>query len=494
MFVEIKWRINLVYFMLAWLCVTIGSLGETFKLKNGDLVQGTVKSENETEMVLEIPYGTIVLKKDQIASENELVKVPATHREAVAPKAQKKIPAANPGKMAAYSYSEKFNQSLLKWLMDRSSIETGLVESYFPTELTVIQNYGATYDQALAGLAFFYHGYMKEASRIADYFAAKWGSQGFSNFIHIKSGYPGFERICHLGPNAWVGLFISQMYQHTSNEEYLKLLKNIVDWCLKLPEKNGASCMSDQDETRAQWSRIYSTENNIDLYALLSRIEGWHPFKDKLPRIRNKLERLEYYFRNVAIQEENNRYKIARGGTGSSLDWGEALDTYSWLILGFGAGRLEKWNIDLKKLYLSLEEKFLVEVDGLQGFDFTDANERQKIGRSPMISVEWTCGVISALKHMGQNAGNADWQKYCFDRAVFFMENLKKMSFQVTRDTIGLPYSSHPDMQVFLHPEWWKTPSDGKHGNKAGSVASVAWFLMCQYKNPFQIYQSTGEK
>src|SRR4029077_16074330 len=94
------------------------------------------------------------------------------------------------------------------------------------------------------------------------------------NFYNADFGSEGIEKTIHVGPNAWVGLFAAKLANATKDPESLKLALAIQDWIANVvPHEKGGVAMGVRDDPfGANWSRIYSTENNLSYYSFLTEL------------------------------------------------------------------------------------------------------------------------------------------------------------------------------------------------------------------------------
>lgn len=467
--------------------------GEVFKLKNGETVEGEIISEGQDDIVIKTKYGTIgVDKKELLPREIKLL-----------PPAEDVQPLQNIKSPPKTSGLTKRNDLLCmdRWLMGQINPKTGLLESYRPTSDVCLENQAATYDQALAGLVFLVLGKKEEAQKILEFYKKKWNGKGFSNFYFTPTGNSGIESTVHLGPNMWIALLALHYDRMTGREKYQKFAEDMVVWAMSLPHYKGGAVMSGKDEWRAPWTKVVSTENNIDYYAVLNILENRVKDLDLKEKIRQEKIEVANYLRKTAYDKRSGG--INRGFHEGAVDGERALDTASWLISAVGIEKLRQWGIDTEKLLAFIEAKFLVKDGDVKGFDFTDKKGALKAKRARMVSVEWTLAMVNAycaymryydkladgLRKMGNfiSADKMDKKaRLCEHKIAYYLKQMDKtlMKFGRYENLYSYPYATRSYWLVFFDSPWWKTPKADNNGNPAGSVASTAWRIFAGRFNP----------
>ena len=156
-----------------------------------------------------------------------------------------------------------------------------------------------------------------------------------------------------------------------------------------------------------------------------------------------------------------------------------------------GIEELKRWRIDPERLIVFAEKRFLVEDDGIKGFDFTDKRGAAKAERKRMISIEWTCGMINTYciySNYYKKKGKAYRAKARIyrNKAKFYLREMdkKQLRFGGKKDKLSYPYATRASWLVFSDSYWWTTPANGADGQPAGSVAGTAWRIFAGKFNP----------
>ena len=282
---------------------------------------------------------------------------------------------------------------------------------------------------------------------------------------------------------------------------------------MKLPHYRGGVVMSSRDEWRAKWTKVVSTENNIDYYTVLSILLTR---MSRMPRIREKklreaIERERAGVRGFLTKTvyDEKTGGIYRGFHQGVVDRECALDTITWLVAAAGIKELRRWGIDHEKLIDFTERKFLVSDEGIKGFDFTDKKGTFKAKRARMISIEWTLGMVNmyciyrnyyyrlAEEHK-QYRDTKKIRKFhqkariYEHKARFYLGEIDKkiLKFGPRKALYTYPYATRSYWLVFYDSPWWRTPKGSINGIPAGSVASTAWRIFAARFNPLNV---TGE-
>lgn len=491
---------------LIWLIVlffVFNAYAEEFRLRNGEVIEGELVSEDDNGVVIRIRYGTIKIDKSEII-QPEI-------------KAQKKgltstyvpISVVKPEelefeiKQLAEFTPRRYLQGMYRWLIGQVHANTGILESFRPTGDVYLQKQASTYDQALAGLAFLVLGDVGRAQAILDFYKTRWNGNGFSNFYFTPTGNPGIEGIAHIGPNLWIALLALHYDRVVGKPQYQKLAEDIVRWAMGLPHYRGGVAMSDKDEWRAPWTKVVSTENNIDYYAVLNMLENRVKDLGLNKKILEEKFGVRDFLRKTVYDKKTGG--LYRGFHLGVIDREYALDTFSWLVCAVGIPELRRWGIDTERLIAFCENKFLVTDEDLKGFDFTDKRGAFRANRPRMISVEWTLAMVNVyciyrqyyyrLAMEQKGIGNIKKAEKLFkkvnlyeDKAVFFLKEMDKLMLRQGpgEDLYAYPYATRSYWLVFYDSPWWKTPKAGANGTPAGSVASTSWRIFSGRFNPLK--------
>lgn len=489
-------RVCIVVIIIIFL--TVYGYADRFMLKTGEVIEGELVSEDSEGITVKVRYGTVKIDKSQLVPTKvksskegkipKIIEIPFT------------IPIL-PLKWINEVTSPKLVQGMHRWLLSQQNQKTGIVESYRPTVDVYLEKQAATYDQALAGLAFLVLGDKERAKDILEFYKEKWDGSGFSNFYFTPTGNSGIESTVHLGPNIWIALLALHYDRVTGKDKYVDLAKTIVEWAIKLPHYRGGVAMSNRDEWRAPWTKVVSTENNIDYYAVLSILLK----RARDPKLRKLFEKerfgvIDFLSKTVYDKKTGAVYRGYHEGV---VDRECALDTITWLIAAVGIEELKRWGISTEKLIDFAERKFLVEDKGIKGFDFTDKKGAFKAKRARMISIEWTLGMVNAYciysnycyglakknkQFKGTNRIRKLYQKACIyeHKARFYLLEMDKklLKFGPKKTLYAYPYATRSYWLVFYDSPWWKTPKAGASGVPAGSVASTTWRVFATRFNP----------
>lgn len=477
---------------------------DVFRLKNGEVIEGELISEDDKGVVIKVRYGTIKIDRSEIISPDyeppkkeikpvEIPKFPikATKHEFIPSRCN----------IGTGFTTEENLQGMHRWLEGQMHPKTGLLESYRPTSDVYLEKQASTYDQALAGLSFLVLGDIKKAQAILDFYKAKWNGNGFSNFYFTPTGNPGIEGIAHLGPNLWIALLALHYDRIVGKPQYIKLAEDITRWAMGLPHYRGGVAMSNVDEWRAPWTKVVSAENNIDYYAVLGILKN----RTKDPKLKEKIREerfgvIDFLQKTVYDRKAGGVYRGFHLGV---VDREYALDTVSWLILAVGIEELRRWKIDTERLIAFAERKFLVSDEGIKGFDFTDKRGAFKARRPRMISIEWTLAMVSVycmyrdyyykLADEQRRIGNIKKAGKLYrktgmyeNKAVYYLREMDKTCLRrgPEENFYSYPYATRSYWLVFYDSPWWKTPKAGTDGTPAGSVASTTWRIFAGRFNP----------
>lgn len=379
------------------------------------------------------------------------------------------------------------NQGIYNWLCQQQNPLTGLVTSFDGSSDPMLIDQAATYDQALAGMAFLIMGDSYRAKKILDFYASKWEGKGFYNFYSSSNGRVGMEWRRHVGPNMWLTLFVYQYWHLTRDESYLYLAQGLCDWVMSLPHFNGGPVMSDLDEAEILWREIVSTENVIDSIAVFQIAVQKGSDIRKKKWIAQELAHCKRFIRTVAIQKDGS---LARGYRPfiDGVDRTPALDTTTWLISTTLPQNLEKeYGMELSKMLRYAETQFGIQHQNGYGYDFTSADEATQAGRERICSIEWS-GEMAQVYWLA--AQTKEFPRVVRDQYRKKMKQILKGldRFAITKaGKISYPYASGEFKLTFA--DGWHTPKSKADGELAGSVAGTCWRLFADSWNPLRLDQ-----
>ncbi len=371
----------------------------------------------------------------------------------------------------------RITEKMYKWLTLHQNNITGLVASFEGDKN--LQDWGFTYDQALAAIVFVSAGEPQKAKRIFDFYqkAEKLDGGGFANAYYISDGDVA-EYVAHAGPNIWLGLAVLQYTRKTKDDSYLGLASDVANWLQTLKDKDNGI----RGGRELTW---YSTEHNLDAYAFYHMLYELtqREFYDKRAK-----ETLQWLNKNAYSMLTK---PIVKRGKGDSTI---ATDTYAWSITAIGPKTLKSADMDPDGIMDFAIDNCGVQVEyqgprnnsiSVKGFDF---EKNRNLPRGGVISCEWTAQMILAFKVMAdyhRQEGNIEKAKYYNDLADFYVSELSKMII-VSASALGqggfcLPYASQDSADT---GHGWRTPQ----GEKTGSVAATAYAILAfRGYNPLNI-------
>lgn len=433
-------------------------------------------------------------------------------------------------------YSD-IRKETLRFLDEHRSATTGLVESYQGSSLYYLipengtfelghephlANQAFTYDLATAAMIYIACGEKKKAEQILDTLQ--------KDFYNIKNGAPGLytsyqieqapeetalkigidgDRIM-VGPNMWVALAAIQYIRITGDGSYLPWVIDMAKWVSTLPHftfKDGQKgAVSMGTGWGPDWSKVYSTENCIDYYAILFILQSVckqcsDPVKqefanrgltDKL--IARELAGLRRWFKEVAYNKDNGGFNAGYNENG--VDPTKALDTVSNSLSVIGPVRLTQWGIDPFRL-IEYAENYLLVKDAIneqlvEGFDFTIPQEISN-PRKRLIWIEGTAQMVLAYKIMAKYSASINKKDKAEEykkKAIKISQELDKIAELVNLPEHALPYTSDnpgDKERLITYQYEWEIPR-GPDGQWVGSIASTAWrFFSLTYYNPMML-------
>ncbi len=378
---------------------------------------------------------------------------------------------------------------------------TGLFMSFPDSNDRKLSQQASTYEQGAMGLLAIRMNDVDRARAIFRFFKEAWekgpkkegprfGMNGLANFYNVDFASEGIEKRIHLGPNAWAGLFAARLANKTQDKAALQWALDVAYWIRNsLKHENGAVAMGPVDEIGgAPWTRVFSTENNLSYYAMLTELLRSTAI-DKETRAALTLERdrVENWLLTVAINPKTN--KVFRGISPSGPDTIPALDTVTWLISALGPKKLAARGINPNALMQEAAKQFEVKVGGVMGVDptdqaeaaFTFAHDRAGPGEATRPDRDgyrmiWFEGMGQYILALAQMAEYARSQKQ-LDTAKLYQEKARRMTIAMDEAALG----HYPGKSAYPYAtpgrffrDGWRTPPESSQG-PASSLISGVW-------------------
>lgn len=415
-----------------------------------------------------------------------------------------------------------------KFLDRQTSDVNGLVESFRGTSIysydifTRAFIYGKngaldavafTYDGAVAALAYLVCDQQKKAANIIslyqrEFYCIKNDNYGLFNSYSsdkeaTKWGLPigiDGDRM-HVGPTIWIAIAALQYTAMTGKTEFLPFVIDICRWVDQIEHytlKGGQpGAVSMGYGWGPDWTKVYSTENIIDHYALLKMLKEIYELKNE--EIKTIFEKKDYTLQKInkemfAIERwlmevvyDKNKKTFNMGANENGVDFTDALDTVSWTISALTPKRLAEMGIDPYYLMQFADKEYMVEdtlgPGGLKikGYDFTNYKGRQKGYK--MVWFEGTGFHVVAMQVMSkyaQESGDAKKADYFKNKAAYFLNEMAKSSAFCELIDGSLPYTSKKpkEKQIFTTFRWeWEIPRGAK-GQWVSSVSSTGWYII----------------
>lgn len=378
---------------------------------------------------------------------------------------------------------------------------SGLFMSFPDSNDRKLSQQASTYEQGAMGLLAIRMNDMDRARGIFSFLKEAWdkgpkkegpryGVRGLVNFYNVDFGSEGIEKRIHLGPNAWAGLFAARLANKTKDKAALQWALDVAYWIRNsLPHENGAVAMGPKDDPNgAPWTRVFSTENNLSYYAMLTELLRSTTLE---PAVRNALtlerDRLENWLLTTAINRKT--MKVYRGISPAGVDGIAALDTTTWLVSALTPAKIASRGIDVYRLMDTAAKAYEVKVAGLEGVDptdfaeaaFTFAHDRAGPGESTRPDsadhrMIWFEGLGQYILALGQMADFAKQEKK-HDLAKAYLDKARRLTQAYDQAALdhypqraAYPYAT----EGRFFRDGWRTPPDSAQG-PASSLISGIW-------------------
>lgn len=395
------------------------------------------------------------------------------------------------------------------------SNDTGRFHVCFYGKMGYMDDQAYTYDLSLAAIGFLLAGAPGRAEKILDalekdFYLPKNGIQGLYNSYRVSSRIPvedlsigvDGDRM-HTGPTLWVAMAALNHAKIMRNTRYLEFALDIVHWCrtelayFRFPDgERGAISMG--MGWGPDWDKIFSTEHNVDYFAVLQMLHAiygespddvraiFHRKRVEDVWLQDEMAHIGRWIKEIGFNPET--YCFRAGYNEAGPDPLKILDGTSWGLGGVGPENFEAWGIDLDRLIESTEAKFkatyhLPTGEVLEGFDITDPDgyERQ---RDPLIWFEGTGQQIIAYSELARHfarKGDAERARKYLNRALKYTRYMHRFTeYFGLRGT--LPYMSiRPEPHSIVKTlKWeWEIPRGKTEGLWVSSMSSTMWFLYC---------------
>lgn len=368
-----------------------------------------------------------------------------------------------------------------------------------------------TYDGAIAALALLVAGQPRKAERLLqvyrkEFYYVKVDDIGLFNsyrtdipenrFGGLAPGVDGDRT--HLGPTMWVAIAALQYTAVTGDRQFLSMAIDMASWARHLKRytfpdgESGAVCMG--YGWGPDWTQVFSTENNVDYYAVLSMLtrlynQGddtvknlFNSKKFSLPVIEQEMKGLERWFREVAFDPARKTFYCGFNERG--VDATAALDTISWTIAGIGPKKLDDMGINPFLLMSFAEKNFRVfnriGEEKIEGFDFTNPAGRGSSLR--LVWVEGTCFQTVTYQLMARYAaqlGLDGLENEYRAKARKYADEMEKVAQAAKLMEFSLPYTAKRPREKEIITTFngeWEVPR-GNKGQWVASSSSTAWRL-----------------
>lgn len=381
-----------------------------------------------------------------------------------------------------------------------------------------------TYDLALAVMGFLLRGEPARAEKIMDalekdFYLPKNGIYGLYNSYLVSSRIPvedlgmgGDGDRMHTGPTLWVAIAALNHAKIMRNTRYLEFTLDIIGWCrselvyFRFPdgERGGISMGMGWGP---DWKKIFSTEHNVDYFAVLQMLH--EIYKESPKEVRDIFHRKhveDVWLRDEMahvgrwLKEEGfnwDAYVFRAGINEFGHDPLRILDGTSWGLGGIGPENFEAWGIDLDRLIESTEKHFgstytLPTGEKVYGFDITDP-EGFDHQREPLVWFEGTGQQIIAFselaRYFARKGDMARARKYG-DKAVYYTRQMYRFSeYYKLRGTLPYMAIRPGNFAIVKTLKWeWEIPRGKDEKTWVSSMSSTMWFLYCchNFFNPMK--------
>jgi hypothetical protein len=397
---------------------------------------------------------------------------------------------------------------------------TGLPVSH--VGMKQMEDWGFTYDAAVAALSLRIGGDRPAAERILDAFSSPYVANTADQLFEMANveGFYGFMRVFkapfgpHKGKN--VKLFVSAVSTKKSNasrewkvgpgpnawlanamlevngEKYRVAIESIAEGLMALQGEDGGFRRGFDNE--ADNLSFTDTEPHMDAVNLMWKL--WK--KTGKPEYEKAYADGMRWFSTRALKA--NESLIYQGvSSDGKPNYIHATDVYTWplsMIAGMDTGYFAKNHINIKNLISTVERKSLVQItytkpDGtvvtVIGVDFADPNDpeakRQRAGYHPMATPEWMGGMILMYETLAVHFYNEGDKEYAAELKAK-AEAMRDYYIQLGTTKNGVLTGPYATAKWLPTVHGWNTP--------ASDFSGIYGFLNLTFDNPFAIHQDSG--
>ncbi|MCD4780670.1 MAG: hypothetical protein K8S27_09015 [Candidatus Omnitrophica bacterium] len=384
------------------------------------------------------------------------------------------------------------SQRLSRWLENNRDPRTGLPYSHVGDKR--FEQWAITYDAALTTLAYISINEIEPAARIMDFYLQTpkvWRLGGVIEAYLTGEVIRSQDWTVRSGANIWLALASYHLYKVTNIKTYLNFSEKIAATVLALQNKSeddpnhggiplgppgSSENPGDQhfgyDTDKPSFHTVFSSEVTIDAYALFSFL---YAETQEEKYLRSK-ELCLVWLKNNAYQP--GRSYLFRGYHDSVV----ASDVQHWAISAMGPEILNEIEADLPfKMIKFVEDHCVHEIEyvnndsktvTIRGVDFIDKKRAEDIGRSVMVSPEWTFQLANAYLRLEQyQAKKKKWRDVnaLMQKRTGLLREMLKLAIE-NEGGLAYPYATLADAPIGHE---FHTPKQGTL-----STSGVAYGIM----------------
>ncbi|MCK5393355.1 MAG: hypothetical protein KAI91_03390, partial [Candidatus Omnitrophica bacterium] len=318
----------------------------------------------------------------------------------------------------------EIDEALSERLIDTLQGEIGLYSSHPGEGDWEMNDWGFTYDQALAAIYFIENGEREKAETILDFYVNASDLQVdflglFATAYDVNTG-EAVEWGSTTGPSSWIGFAMAHYTETYNDTRYLPEIESIADGLLQLQDTN----FGIRGGINIYW---ISTEHCLDTYVLfdyLAKKTGEQTYITARDQTWSWLYEFGYNKEAERFNRADNDPAIAT----DAQSWGSSIPS---LPLDINRSSLIKFAEDNCRVSVNYtrEDGQIVNVSG---FSFKDNQD--------MVSIEWTAQMIIAYLENNQT-----------EKAEFYLRELAKLQ----NSQGGLPYATEFNAAT---GHGWRTP------------------------------------